>query len=125
MTGTHTCTALRPNGAPCTGNGSCASSVCLPGSCAGTQNTCFSAANCSAHCADDNSFCIGDVDCALGTCSGTTTTCTSNANCTMTGSTCVFPVKCLPAECAGPVVCGDAHIAIDYCRSVLSELPLF
>ena len=122
---THTCTALHATGEPCTGNTTCTSNTCLPGSCAGSNSTCFSAGNCSAHCADDGSFCITDGNCATGTCSITATACAAPTDCTGVGNTCMFPVKCQPAECVGPVVCGDARIVVDYCTGPLNELPLF
>jgi hypothetical protein len=121
---TRTCTKLHDVGERCTGNISCVSGTCLPGTCAGSTTTCTSALGCSAHCADDNSFCIGDVDCLPGTCSGTTTTCFSNAGCT-TPATCVFPVRCLPAECTGDVVCAEAHVTVDYCTGAINSLPFF
>jgi len=125
LAGTRTCTALHANGEACTGSTTCASSFCLPGSCAGTQGTCFSNTGCFAHCADDNSFCTTDATCQLGTCSGTATTCSVPADCTVPGSVCVFPVKCLPAECVGSVVCADPHVTVDYCTGAINSLPLF
>jgi hypothetical protein len=35
------------------------------------------------------------------------------------------PVKCLPAECVGPIVCADPHVVVDYCTGPLNNLPLF
>jgi hypothetical protein len=120
----RTCTKLHEIGEPCTGNTTCVSGTCLPGTCAGSTNTCTSAVNCSAHCADDNSFCVGDGDCAAGTCSGTTTICFSNTACTAP-ATCEFPIKCLPAECTGDVVCAEPHITVDYCVGAINSLPFF
>jgi hypothetical protein len=119
-----TCTARRANGEVCTSNASCTSLTCLPGTCAGSATTCTTNTGCSAHCADDNSFCTTDASCALGTCSGTTTSCSSDLGC-ITPAVCVFPVKCLAAECVGPVVCGDPHVVVDYCRGPLTDLPGF
>jgi hypothetical protein len=37
----------------------------------------------------------------------------------------VFPVKCQPAECTGSIVCGEAHVTVDYCQGAVNNLPLF
>jgi len=78
--------------------------------------------NCSAHCADDNSFCIGDGDCAAGTCSGTATICFSNTGC-IAPATCVFRPSA-SAECAGDVVCAEPHITVDYCVGAINVAVL-
>ena len=122
---TRTCTPLRAIGDKCTGNTTCASNTCLPGTCAGTGGTCYANVNCSGHCADDNGFCTLDSTCSPGTCSTTGTTCFAVTDCIGAGNTCNFPVKCLPAECVGDVVCADAHVVVDYCRDALTDLPLF
>jgi hypothetical protein len=121
----RTCTPLHAIGETCNGNASCASSTCLPGTCANSLTTCFTDTNCGGRCADDNSLCNTDGACAFGTCSGTATTCFSQADCQTPGSTCVFPVKCVLNQCVGPVVCGEAHLVIDYCKDAVNELPLF
>jgi Dickkopf-like protein len=123
-TPTNTCTPLRGIGEACSGSATCASSTCLPGTCVGSSNACFNNASCNGHCADDNSFCTTDGQCALGTCTGTATLCSSNANCAV-GVTCVFPVKCLPPECAGSIVCAESHNVLDYCQGALAQLPGF
>ncbi|TMQ12629.1 MAG: hypothetical protein E6J90_30665 [Deltaproteobacteria bacterium] len=122
--GTHNCTPLHGIGETCTGNPTCTSNTCLPGTCAGTQGSCFSAANCFAHCADTNAFCTTDVNCGIGTCTGTATSCTSNVQC-IAPATCMFPVRCLAAECTGSIVCAEAHVVVDYCQGALTDLPLF
>jgi len=123
---TRTCTKLHALGEKCAGPGTCASGgTCLPGTCAGSPFSCVNADGCEAHCADDNSPCFfGDADCGAGTCSGTTTTCSSNLGC-VSPATCVFPVKCLPAECVGDVVCAEQHLAIDYCAAAIDSVPFF
>ena len=126
-TPTRMCTKLHAVGEKCSGPGTCAAgSTCLPGTCAGQGFSCTSVAGCSAHCADDNGFCLGDSDCGTGTgtCSGTTTTCFSNAGC-VSPATCVFPVKCLPAECVGDIVCAEQHLSVDYCAAAMDSLPFF
>jgi len=121
---TPVCTARHAIGEACTGNATCESATCLPGTCADSTSTCFTDANCNGHCADDDSFCTTDSTCSSGICSGAGTLCFSQADC-LTGSTCEFPVKCLPAECVGNVVCAEAHDFVSYCEGALSELPLF
>jgi hypothetical protein len=124
-TGARTCTKLHAVGEKCTGSTTCATNTCLPGTCAGSTNDCFTSTSCEAHCADDNSFCIGDVDCGSpGTCSLTQTVCGSPADCVGVGNTCVFPVKCLPAECVGDIVCAEPHVVVDYCLGALNSLPV-
>jgi hypothetical protein len=123
-TTTRTCTALHENGDACTSSAACKSNTCLPGTCAGSGTTCFASTGCSGHCADDGSFCTTDSTCAAGTCSGTATTCFFATDC-VAPSTCVFPVKCLPGECQGDIVCADAHNVVNYCQDALSDLPLF
>jgi hypothetical protein len=125
LDGTRTCTPVHAVGEPCTGNASCATNTCLPGTCAGISETCFGDLDCSAHCADDGSFCLNDGSCQIGTCSLTPTSCTLPTDCTGVDNTCVFPVKCLPAQCQGDVVCAEAHVAVDYCSGALNSLPLF
>lgn len=121
---TRTCTPLHKIGEACTGNGSCESKTCLPGTCAGTQNTCVTDAGCTGRCADDDSFCTTDAACAPGACSDTGAACTSQVQCTAP-ATCVFPVACLPGQCTGTIVCAEAHTAVDYCRDAITDLPLF
>jgi Dickkopf N-terminal cysteine-rich region len=122
---TRTCTPLRAIGESCAGNATCASATCLPGTCAGTGGNCFASTSCSAHCADDNSFCTTDSNCAAGTCTITGTACFSPTDCTTVGSICNFPVRCLPAACEGDIVCAETHAVVDYCQGALNSLPLF
>jgi hypothetical protein len=37
----------------------------------------------------------------------------------------VFPVKCLPAECVGDIVCAEQHLNVDYCEAAIGSLPFF
>jgi hypothetical protein len=37
----------------------------------------------------------------------------------------VFPVKCLPAECVGDIVCAEQHLNVDYCEAALGSVPFF
>jgi hypothetical protein len=123
--GTRTCVPLGNNGEACSGNNTCASKTCLPGTCSGSTATCFKSSDCSGHCGDANGFfCTTDSNCSTGTCSGTTTLCTSQATCTTPGSVCVFPVKCVQPTCDGSIVCAEAHTTVDYCTGALSSLPL-
>jgi hypothetical protein len=115
------CAPLRDPGQACTGNASCASNKCNPGTCAGGTQTCFTDSACG-RCATSNFTCMTDGDCASGTCSGTATFCSNITPC-MTG-TCVFPVKCNPGDCVGDVVCAEPHLTVDYCQGALNDLPI-
>jgi hypothetical protein len=117
------CAAVHDGGQPCTGNSSCKSNQCIPGTCSNSTQQCFTNSNCSGRCADDNSICTQDSQCALGTCSMTATTCTSPLDCTGTGNTCVFPVRCNPGTCVGTPVCTEAQLVVDYCEDALGALP--
>jgi len=120
---TPVCTARGDGGDACTSSQACKSNQCVPGTCAGTQNSCFTDANCNGRCADDNSFCSTDSNCAIGACSITTTTnCSVDGQCPL-GETCVFPVQCLPGDCIGDPVCTANQIVIDYCTGALQDLP--
>jgi hypothetical protein len=121
-TAQRTCTPLRDLGETCTSSAGCESSVCLPGTCADTGTSCFSSASCTGRCADDNSVCSVDSTCAAGTCSGTATACFSPLDC-IAPATCVFPVRCVHAECVGDIVCAEARIVVDYCQGALNSLP--
>jgi len=125
LPGTGTCLAQHANGEACTTSAACTSATCLPGTCAGIPNTCFANTACSAHCADDNSFCTDDSSCQAGTCSISAAQCSTLTPCAIGAGTCVFPVKCLPAQCVGPVVCADPHVVVDYCQDPLDEIRPF
>jgi hypothetical protein len=125
---TPTCSALKDGGQVCTGNASCKSADCLPGTCSNSTSTCYTDANCFARCQTGGSFCTIDSNCGSGTCSNSPTTfCTTDTNC-MLGSastgTCVFTNHCVPGTCMGEVVCADQQLVIDYCTSALGALPV-
>lgn len=117
------CAPLRQPGEPCTGNASCVSAQCNPGTCMGTTQTCFTDSQCSGRCADDGSTCFNDGNCAVGQCSISANACTSPTQCTGVGETCIFPVKCNPGDCVGSIVCADRHFIVDYCEAALGALP--
>ena len=117
------CAALRQPGEPCTGNASCVSGQCNPGTCAGSTSTCFTDSQCNGRCADDGSTCFNDGQCATGHCSISNNPCTTPTQCTGVGETCIFPVKCNPGDCVGSIVCADRHLVIDYCQAALGALP--
>jgi len=122
--GPGVCAARHAVGEACTNNAVCTSNLCNPGTCAGTGQTCFTDTGCGGACADDGSFCTTDGQCATGTCSNAPTTlCFTPTGCGV-GNTCVFPVRCLPGDCVGDVVCGERHLTIDYCQAPLSNLAL-
>jgi hypothetical protein len=118
------CAPLRAPGETCTADATCTSNHCNPGTCAGSTTQCLTKNSCSSRCANSNNFCITDGDCAPGTCSMTPTQCTAGNPCVGVGNTCVFPVKCNPAECVGDVVCAEPHVVVDYCQGALNDLPV-
>ncbi len=117
------CVALRNSGETCTGNFTCASNNCLPGTCSGTTQPCFTGASCSSHCSNTGNFCTTNASCGSGTCSIGGAFCTAPIDCAG-GGTCVFQNQCLPATCEGSVVCTDANITVDYCTGPISSLPV-
>lgn len=122
---TPVCAALRAPGDACTSNSMCASFQCLPGTCSGTNQTCYANDDCFGHCEDDNSFCFDASDCGNGTCSVNNVPCQSDFDCTGgVGDVCNFTTLCLPAECLGDPVCGEAFFTVDYCDDALVALPL-
>jgi hypothetical protein len=119
------CAPRHAAGEACTSNAACTSTQCNPGTCAGTGSTCFADSGCIGQCANGNGSCTLDSQCAAGTCSLTpTTTCFSTAGCTGVGNVCVFPVRCIPGDCVGDVVCADRHLTVDYCQAALNDLPV-
>ncbi len=122
---TPTCTEVREAGQPCASDAGCKSGDCIPGTCAGSTQSCFTDANCSGRCSDDNSPCSSDLTCStLGTCSITTTmTCSlTNPMCPV-GETCVPSVRCNPGDCVGNPVCSQAQLVVDYCQDAAGDLP--
>lgn len=117
-----TCTEVRDGGEPCTSSNGCKSNQCIPGTCAGSTQSCFTDANCSGRCADGSGACTQDFQCSLGQCSVSMTDCSSTAGCPI-GETCVFPVTCNPGDCVGDPVCAQAQIVVDYCEDALGDLP--
>jgi hypothetical protein len=122
-TGTPVCTDRLDGGAACSSNQNCKSGQCIPGTCAGSTISCFTAASCNQRCADDGGFCGTDFDCGSGRCSiSTTTFCSSTASCPL-GETCNFPVKCLiGASCVGTPACTTAQQVADYCEDALGVI---
>src|SRR5262249_10141723 len=105
----NSCQALHRAGEVCTSTASGDSSQCIPGTCAGSTQTCFRDGDCSNRCSNNNNTCFQDSQCGAGTCSITATTCTVPNDCVGVGNTCVFPNKCNPGDCVGDVVCADKH----------------
>lgn len=121
------CTEVLDGGSPCTSNNACKSRQCIPGTCAGSTQSCFTDATCGRRCTNNGGACIQDSNCTtIGTCSVTTTTsCTLTTNpCTALGETCVFPPLCQPVDCVGDPVCTQAQIVVDYCEDSIGDLPL-
>lgn len=121
--GNRTCAPLQGPGQPCTGDQSCKSDQCLPGTCAGNNNTCFTNADCDGRCSNNNQNCQADRDCGNGTCSIGGTTCNQASQCTGAGNTCVFPNTCNLSTCLGNIVCADSQFSADYCLGAVSSLP--
>jgi hypothetical protein len=120
---TRVCAALRTAGQSCTGNASCTSNQCLPGTCAGSTQTCFASSDCGGRCGATNNFCNFDRDCGNGTCSIGGATCNGPLQCVGAGNVCVFPVTCNLTACAGDVVCADTQVSADYCTGAPAALP--
>jgi len=122
--GNQTCSPLQGPGQPCTGNQSCQSNQCLPGTCAGTANSCFSARDCNGRCSNDaGQQCQQDRDCGQGACSIGGAQCNTTQQCGANGGTCVFANTCIQAACVGDVVCSDSHVSVDYCTGAVDSLP--
>lgn len=119
---TPTCTERLEGGARCTSDQNCKSGECVPGTCAGSAQTCFSDTSCSRRCSDDGSFCTTDSNCGTGMCSVSGTFCTSSTQCTGIGETCNFAIKCLPGLCEGTPACTTAQVVSDYCRGAVTEV---
>jgi hypothetical protein len=122
-----TCVPLHAPGEVCNSNQSCRNGDCIPGSCAGETNLCYTSANCAGRCATSGFFCQFDYNCnSNGHCSITTTaTCNPfGMNCMPGDGTCVYPEKCNAGTCVGDVVCADITVSVDYCTDVLSSLPV-
>jgi hypothetical protein len=126
------CTARKGGGSPCTSDLGCVSGDCVPGKCAVTQTTCFTDAQCSGRCADDNSSCsVGfDYMCNISgfcntvtsqSCSGST----ADQQCINAGAgtKCNFNVACVPGDCVGEPVCTAPLFLADYCTAGLGLTP--
>jgi hypothetical protein len=116
------CTAPGEDGATCTSSSACKSNQCIPGTCAGSSNSCYLDTQCSGRCADDNSSCSNASQCAPGTCMLSGFSCSSPTSCG-TSDTCVFPVQCLPGDCVGDPVCAPTQLTVDYCEDPFRDLP--
>ncbi|HWU87006.1 MAG TPA: hypothetical protein VN253_07015 [Kofleriaceae bacterium] len=118
------CAAVHDGGLPCTSNNACKSNQCIPGTCSGSTQSCFTNGNCASRCANNNNTCFQDRDCAPGQCSLTATACTIPTDCIGAGNTCVFPVRCNPGTCVGTPVCSEPQVVADYCQAALNDLPV-
>lgn len=115
------CAVRGAAGAACLKDSACQSFECVPGTCQGTNFSCFDDQGCGARCADDNSPCDSAGDCGTGLCNMTGTSCSDFSPCdtsTFPTNTCVFPVQCVPGDCVGDPVCTAALIVTDYCEAV-------
>ena len=123
--GNRTCAPLLAAGQTCTGDQSCHSDQCLPGTCAGGGGgSCYTSQDCNGRCSNNQQQCQQDRDCGQGTCSIGGAQCQQANQCTGAGNTCVFPNTCTGAACVGNIVCADdAQQSADYCIGAVSDLP--
>lgn len=122
---TPVCTEVRDGGEPCTSDAGCKSGDCIPGTCEGSAQSCFTSATCGRRCTNNGNPCSVPSQCEVsGTCSITTTmTCSAQNNtCTALGETCVFPPVCQPAACVGNPVCSQAQLVVDYCQGAIEQI---
>jgi hypothetical protein len=119
-----TCTPLHVLGERCTGNASCTSSRCNPGTCARSGQTCLTNSTCGGQCEGSQLLCSNDSQCSTGTCSLTATFCSNVTPCTGAGNVCTFPIHCVLDECVGDVVCAEPHVVVDYCQGAIDDLPV-
>jgi Dickkopf N-terminal cysteine-rich region len=120
------CATLKANGEACTASAACQSNTCLPGTCAGTSQQCFSSAACAGHCENNpNIQCTQDPTCGAGICSEGGGACFVVGNCGPTAAgVCNFANKCIVGQCVGNPVCAPSEVAIDYCTGALGALPV-
>ena len=122
-TAPYTCQMLLTGGEACTTSSACESDQCLPGTCSGTTNSCYTSAGCEGSCSAGplvGEFCTTDQNCE-GHCSVTTTeTCTSVTICPGV-ETCVYNT-CTHPTCDGDIVCAATQVTVDYCSGVESEI---
>ena len=122
-TGAGTCQPLLAGGEACTSSTACESNDCIPGMCAGTNNSCYTSANCEGTCASGplmGSFCTTNQNCE-GHCSvTTTTTCVTSTNCPATETCDLY--TCNLGTCEGDIVCAATQVTVDYCTGPVSAL---
>jgi hypothetical protein len=119
---TPTCTELRDGGGACTSDAGCKSGDCIPGTCSGSTQTCFTSATCGRRCTNNGAACTQDSQCGVpGVCMGTTIACSTGNPC-LGGETCVFPMVCQQTTCVGNPVCSTAQIVADYCTGAIGEI---
>jgi hypothetical protein len=118
------CTSVRDGGQPCTSDSACKSGDCIPGTCAGSTQSCFTSATCGRRCTNNGATCAQDSNCGPGQCSVTTTMMCNNTTMFCPGiETCVFPLLCQPGACVGTPVCAQAQLVVDYCQDALGDVP--
>jgi len=117
------CAGRKGAGEACTSNLGCVSNECIPGTCMGTSQQCYTDTQCNSRCANNGAFCTTAYNCGAGNCSISGISCSSDLTCGSTGGSCVFPIQCLPGDCIGDPVCTSQTLEVDYCTSV-SQLPL-
>jgi hypothetical protein len=133
VTPTPVCSARKPGGAACTSDLGCVSGDCVPGRCAGTNQSCYTDSQCGGHCATSTAFCTVGFDYTCNTTAGhcdvvTTQPCsgsTGDSQCVSAGagSKCIFNITCVPGDCTGDPVCTAPLFLADYCDAALSLTP--
>jgi len=123
--GSGSCQPLRQGGEACTSNSGCASAQCLPGTCTGTNQSCYTSANCNGTCTTGpllGSFCSVDTNCQSHCSVTTTQSCVTSTTCPAT-ETCV-PYTCTHPTCSGDIVCASRQLTVDYCTGPASVLGI-
>jgi hypothetical protein len=122
------CAVVHKGGEACTSSAGCDSALCLPGTCSGSNTSCYTSSNCNGMCGtgpNAGQFCTVDQNCG-GHCSITTTqNCYGSGDCptTPTVETCVF-ATCTHQTCTGDIVCAAKQVTADYCTGPRSVLPI-
>lgn len=129
------CAALREPGERCTGDASCKSRECIPGTCSNSGFQCTSNDDCDGRCTDNLSSCTSDAQCGgRRRCSGTGALCTMalppdpepcpvGQTCCPAAQTC-DAVTCTLDQCEGDIVCAENLVLVDYCQGAIGDLPI-
>lgn len=114
---TPVCAEPKPGGEACTSDAGCKSTDCVPGTCAGLSQTCFTDSQCGKRCGGTGITCNTPANCGNGTCSNVGGTCNDFTTCP-SGSTCIYTTDCVPVDCVGDPVCTLEYVGVDYCEAI-------